>query len=565
MASSMQTRVGVVLAVVLVVAACSSTAGGDPSTPPPSSARAATAERGDGAPARVDVALAPAAPLVAEVVVAADEPVVPTVVAVAADHEVAGPDTPAATDHRIALAGLRADTAYEVEVTVHRADGSPLGDVVRTSVATAPVPADMPDLRLVTSEPDRMAPGVTLFNLLDIGDLPDPDEVGDAPPQSGLLVAVDAEGEIVWYHRAAHPMGDVRQLPGGDLLVEYNDTAARRINLFGEVVGEWAGELIRTDFERDIYGRRVVGEEAVPVAVESMHHEHAVLPNGNHITLSTELRVIDGFAEPLCGEDPADFDGAYHLIGDVIVEFDPADGEVVASWSLFDYFPLPEQGAIRNVCGIPLGWVFPNWMYQGADPRARDWTHANAVALDEERNALIVSIRHLDAVIAIRHRDDAAGPAGELLWELGPHGTLDLVSGGWSYHQHAPEVQADGTILLYDNGNGRPGDDPPHSRAVLYAVDAAAGTVEQLWEHRSRVGDQLILAPFVGDADRLANGNVLVTDGGLQAVVDGVSAQIVEVVPAAEGDGGDRVFELRVEGGPSWVVYRAERLPSLYG
>ena len=54
-------------------------------------------------------------------------------------------------------------------------------------------------------------------------------------------------------------------------------------------------------------------------------------------------------------------------------------------------------------------------------------------------------------------------------------------SGELQYYQHAVEVQDDGSILLYDNGNMRPGTNlnspditqHPYSRAVLFSLDDA--------------------------------------------------------------------------------------------
>jgi len=99
---------------------------------------------------------------------------------------------------------------------------------------------------------------------------------------------------------------------------------------------------------------------------------------------------------------------------------------------------------------------------------------------------------------------------------------------------------------------------------VSYSIDGDAKTAEQLWEFRSSLNGQPAFAGFVGDADRLANGNVLITDGGLNGGIDGVtSAQIVEVVPFGS-DGGDIVWRLTVEGGAGWVVYRSERLAGVF-
>jgi hypothetical protein len=219
----------------------------------------------------------------------------------------------------------------------------------------------------------------------------------------------------------------------------------------------------------------------------------------------------------------------------------------------------------------------PSWFYS-VKGGVRDWTHANAVIVDAAHNQLIVSIRHLDAVVALRYHADASGPAGQLRWELGPHGTLEMLGDGtWQYHQHDPELESDGTMLLFDNGNRRPGTAseggsgaPPFSRAVRYELDLADGTVRQLWQHRATAPDgKPVYAPFLGDADQLSNGDVLITYGGPSDEHDVLYARIIEVKPGAAEDGSQdtTALDVTVKGskGEGWTVYRADRLASIYG
>jgi hypothetical protein len=242
-----------------------------------------------------------------------------------------------------------------------------------------------------------------------------------------------------------------------------------------------------------------------------------------------------------------------------------------------DYFdPLQRPGS--DLCTPPIPLAPPNWFYEDrAD--LRDWTHANAAVVDEATNTLLVSLRHLDAVLGIRYQDDASGPAGELLWDLSSEGTLAMAPGGqYPLHGHAVEPQPDGTILYYDNGNGRPGtrsgggDAADFSRAVLYRVDPVAGTVTQLWDHVDVTEEgRPVFAAFLSEADRLPNGDVLITHGGMLTADGAFHSRIVEVVPSSAGGGTgdeDRVVFHLVLGdreGDGWTAYRAERVESLYG
>ena len=495
-------------------------------------------------------------PLLARVDLQLDDGLYPLVnlVGPSGTRVLAIPEAPG-SEVSLLLAGMRADTAYSIEIELLDADCAPVERLADLTVTTGSLPVDLPSMSATASEPERMAPGFTLFNLIDLR------------TDFGALDIDD--GEIVWYHREDHPIGDTRMLEDGSILFEFNDTAARRIDLEGNVLDEWAGSIITGRFVLDAHGRQVVGDSPVVVDVDAMHHEHMVLPDGMHATLTTELRVLDGFSEPQCGEDPATFDGTYHLIGDIAVVFDPESGEVLNEFNLFDYFDPKSDPAAFNLCGLAFDFVFPNWLYRGVDNAARDWTHANAIEVDEANNALLVSVRHLDSIIALRWKDDAEGTAGDLLWHSGPLGDLELLTGDWHLHQHAPEIQPDGSLLVYDNGNNRDGrgsaEAPLYSRAVIYEIDVDAETISQRWEYRSKRDDELIFAGFVGDADRLSNGNILITNGGINGTLDGeLSAQIVEVVPSPTS-GGDVVFSFEVNGGPGWIVYRSERVPSAFG
>ncbi|MGQ0826694.1 MAG: aryl-sulfate sulfotransferase [Actinomycetota bacterium] len=469
--------------------------------------------------------------------------------AVSDGHRVDVPQTDVGgTDHEIALVGLRPDRTYEVTIVAVTADGDQ-SPPHTTQIETPPLPDDFPPLA-VEIDADRVAEGVTIFDTI-----PFPGEGGVTPP--AYVVAVDTAGEVVWWYRNATAITDVSPTPRGTLVVSVSDLVMREIDLLGRTLLDLGGE-VAFDLGRDLLANSYTTDTTERLATDSVHHEVYELASGNLLALSTEVLEHDSATgERLCPDLPAST-----FTGDVVVEFTP-DGEPVAEWSIADMLdPVARPGTDLCVAGNPI--APPNWFHPDVD--ARDWTHGNAVVLDEATNTVVVSLRHLDAIIGYRYEDDDAGPSGELLWELGPNGTLALESGDWQYHQHAPEVQEDGSLLVYDNGNGRPGTESPYSRAVHYDIDFDAGTVSQRWEHRAENADgSPVFAAFLGDADALANGNVLITHGGQVTSTGTIYGRVIEVVP--DGDaGGDIVLDIAVGDAETvgFGVYRADHLPSLY-
>lgn len=472
-----------------------------------------------------------------------------TATAVDGDHEVEIPPPAEAADaFELPLVGLRPETEYEVRVE---------GVEEPLSFTTGALPANFPPFELEVDK-GQAQEGLTLISLKPWS--PPEEGAGAAPAVGGYLAVIDHDGFVVWYHPTDLGVLDARQLPNGNVLFTYDEVVLKEVDVLGRDVRELAGRVALDLAPEHVSGRRRASDQAMRVDTDSFHHDAGPLPNGNMLLLSTELREFTGPSQ--CEEDTPE--ATYPVISDVVVEVDPESGEVVREWPLLDvYDPFERPGSELCVEG-PL-FAPPNFFY-GEGVGARDWTHGNSVVLDEDRNALIVSLRHLSAVIAIRYEDDDEGPAGELLWELGPDGTLDL-DGEPSYYQHAAEVLDDGDVLVYDNGNTRPsaplgGDGaPPYSRAVIYEVDDEDGTARQVWDHVLTHDDgRPVFTAFLGDADALANGNILISHGAIADERGGLTARLIEVVR----DSGEVVFDLRVgDRDHAWTVYRSERIATL--
>jgi arylsulfate sulfotransferase len=536
-------------AVGLVAAACSQDVGVDPDDFAP--ATTTTVAPGEAA---ITIHRGRNSVLTAAIRVRSAEPVRPLVVATALDgsHRVRVPRPEEATTHQvIGLVGLREATTYRIEVrgaaALRRASRG-------LRFTTGDLPGHLPDLTAVAVG-GRARRGVTLFDITP----------GDEDPDiGGQLVAVDQDGYVVWYHQDTQTIADVRQLPNGNILYNFGNIGAREIDVMGNLVREWTTQ-VRVDHGQTSHGQETYGDDAVVLDTTRLHHEVSdPLPDGNFLSLSMEVRDVDGFPDDLCPDDPLS-DGPRPQRGDIVLEYTP-EGEIVHEVHLLDSIDPVAHPGIAQCETKTDALVTGNQAYV-------DWTHANSATLFEEENAVLVSARNLNAVLALRWQDDEQGPAGELLWRLGPGGDFQLTQGEWFYGQHAPEVEDDGTILVYDNGTFRPGTTSgggtgfPYSRAVQYRLDRSGPrgtwTARQVWEHRLSGPTGPVYASFLGDADDIGNDHVLIDHGAAVEPGDDLyGARIVEVVRST----GEVVLDIQVspQDGTSWRSYRAEHLDTFY-
>lgn len=500
----------------------------------------------------VQVEAGPESVLTAVLSVEADHPLRPALVAAAGPHRV---EVPAPRRARrsvtLALVGLRAETTYALTLSGDPAFAA-LDDELE--FRTGSLPNDLPVVETRVDGDPR--PGATLFNAT-------PTDL--SVPHPGNLMAVDDEGEVVWYHQDSQLISDARQLPNGDVLYNFANIGAREVDVLGRIVHDWTTDTRVRWGQNDHFGHETYADDAVVLATPRLHHEVAdALPNGNFLSLSQEVRTFRDFADPACPPEPFPDPTVRPERGDVVVEFTP-EGRIVHQIPLLDVIDPREQPGSQQ-CNLKTDAV------ANGNGVFVDWSHANSATLFETENTVLVSARNLSSIVALRWEDDAEGPAGEVLWQFGPGLDFTLTEGEWFYRQHAPEVEPDGTILLYDNGSQRPpGPDgkvgAPYSRAVQYELDRSGPrgtwTARQVWEHRIDTPVGPVFSDFMGDADAIGDNHVLITHG---AVVDAATALntalIVEVDRATDAV----VLSIRVPSGDGigWQTYRAEHLDTWY-
>ena len=510
----------------------------------------------------------PAVPLAAIVSATTDEPA--ELVIEVSDGErrwVVPASGDPATEHAGAVLGFKAGRKHQLRVRARDQAGNMSTDIHELEFETAPLPDDFPPIKAAVAVRDKMEPGVTLFAPMKWP------TGGETDEEYGLALAVDADGEVVWYYRDDEAIGDPHPLPNGNLLCVIGHNRAFEMDMLGNVIAQW--HAARHPNPEAV---EKVPEGSIPVETETFHHGILQMPSGNLLVLSTELRQIENYPTDPAKPD-ADTETA-KVIGDIVVEF-TRDGTIIREWKLMDMLDVHRVGYDS------LAPIWNDWAYTEVEGMTRDWAHANSIFYDSSDDSIVLSFRHQDAVVKFSR------VTGELIWILGPHeGWKDpwkpylLEPQGelaWQYHQHAAKMTGSGAVLLFDNGNFRswpPGkkleDKDSYSRVVQYSVDAAAKTVKQDWTYGGP-GDEIFFSPFISEADLLPRtGNVLVTDGGRVRDKDGnMSSDIpggrhwARIAEVTHTNPPEKIFELVVDSADpndpiGWAVFRSERLGSLY-
>ncbi len=369
--------------------------------------------------------------------------------------------TDPATSIHLRVRGLLPDTAHSLELGLGVDEGSP-SEMHPVELTTNPAgPGFIAAFPLTLNEAAEVDSDYRFFDLSPVFTAGSPS-----------MYMIDPVGRTRWHLGVEVPMIDLDDLWVGLKLRDDGSVLAmwRHTALIYDELGE---EQLRVEADADL-------------GVHYFHHELIELPNGNFMALSWSFQDIEYEGE-----------GVLHVGGDLLVEFSP-EGELVWTWDTFDYLD-PQRRRAGFFDAYPIIDPVTN-------ENAYDWTHANGIVYAD--GIIYVSLRHQDWILAIDHA------TGELLWRLGDEGDFALgPDSTWFFHQHSPEWQPDGSLLLYDNAVGNPDqpDSEAHSRAVRYALDFDAMTATQVWQD----DDETFISAIAGDADRTSSGHVLRLDSTL--------------------------------------------------
>ena len=271
------------------------------------------------------------------------------------------------------------------------------------------------------------------------------------------------------------------------------------------------------------------------------HHDAVQLDNGNVLALVWE-RVSTDFVVAL-GRNPEHVaeDGDFWFEG--VVEVNPITAEIVWEWSsrhhLIQDFDAgkPNYGVVADHPEL----LDINVIYLNADGSVNsDWIHFNAIDYNAELDQIVMSSPDLNEIYVIDHSVNPYeaqgnvggryGKGGDYLYRWG--NPQDYGRGTQEdrrlYNQHDvhwidPGLSGAGNLIIFNNGDGRV---RPYSTVIEFTPEMnpdgsyvlnegeAYGPEEMIWEYDpTPETDERFFSFFISGAQRLPNGNTLVTQG----------------------------------------------------
>jgi hypothetical protein len=396
-----------------------------------------------------------------------------------------------------------------------------------------------------------------------------------APMDSSTTYLVDMTGQVVMTWKSdCQPALCPLLLENGHLLRPGSIGGDSRVFGPGPGVGgriqefTWDGELV-WDF-------RFYNSRQLP------HHDMTRLPNGNVLLIVSDRKTAE---EGIAAGRRPEMTGESHLIPDSLVEIKPTGkttGQVVWEWHLWDHLVQDFDKTKANFGNVAEHPELVNINYgedeleqkpaakpgpdkfgaaagQGAPPVPRrpfrpnpDWTHFNGVAYNSDLDQIIVSVHafsefwildHSTATAeAASHRGGRSGKGGDLLYRWGnPRayraGTKADQKLFMQHNAHwIPRgLPGAGHLLVFNNGNGRPGGNYSSIDELVLPVDsqgqytrkagAAYGPDRPTWSYSAAKKDDFY-SSFISGTQRLANGNTFICSGA--------NGTIFEVTPTKE-------------------------------
>jgi hypothetical protein len=364
-----------------------------------------------------------------------------------------------------------------------------------------------------------------------------------------------------------------------------------QVDWYGNEKWRWSGPLsapvlggarVHHDFQRDgnAVGYYAPGQEPSLLPEKSLVLSNIISPNP------------PSAAEDLIVPEISNFE----LLEDAFYEVD-VNGNITWAWYPYEHFEQmgfdrAASSAIKHVRVAGIGGV-------SGGEGTTDWQHINSVSYlgpnrwydeDEEEtwifhpDNIIYDSRTSNYLAIIARVEHPLGKwkIDDIVWRVGPHFTEDdpgnnigQIIGPHMAHMIPQGLPGAGNILVFDNGGvagygallpGLPGTYPATYRDYSRVIEFNPLTFKVVWEYQCKKtgkNGRKFYSRLISGAQRLENGNTLITEGGTGRVFEvSPKGEIVwEYIHKAEYANG--AFGL-LGFLPPTAIYRAYRIPEAW-
>jgi hypothetical protein len=269
------------------------------------------------------------------------------------------------------------------------------------------------------------------------------DEVVLLTPNQSMLLMVDRSGAPLYYRvESGTSFIDFQRFDVDGVGPVYTFLRSDPQYPQGFASIEGVGAIMSQDF-RDT-GRAMVIANAGHGDYADDAHDLVLLGDQHYIAMSYVQESVDLSAMQNGWSAQA------LVVANVVQEVD--HGNVVLEWRNTEHASLFTDSVDGNAFGTAA---------------LQDYTHLNSIDVDPTDGNLILSLRHTNSILKIdRH-------TGDTLWTLGgASDDFSLSNDQLFSHQHHVRVQKDGSLLLFDNGNGA-----HQTRVMSFVLDEGSRTV----------------------------------------------------------------------------------------
>ncbi len=209
----------------------------------------------------------------------------------------------------------------------------------------------------------------------------------------------------------------------------------------------------------------------------------AALENHDALILGPSHYLLSGYIQEIATNFPQSMQDikSQRITANVLQEV--KDGKVLWTWKSSDF---------------PELYSMSNYDYHSA-PFA-DYAHFNSMIVDPKDQNLIVSFRHLDAILKIERY------TGKILWILGgKKDQFNLNSQQVFSHQHYAQLTPSGSLTIFDNGNAK-----NLTRILEFHLDEANKKVRDF----ASFSCNNYFSPYCGSTQKIADKVFMIGWGG---------------------------------------------------